>query len=284
MKASDITAIIVTYNEESNIRNCLQNLTWTDRIILVDSGSVDKTVEYSKEFGCHIYYNSWPGFAAQRNWALDNTDIKTEWIIFIEADEEVTPPMRKEILHTLGNTDFSAFYICYKVMLFGKWVKRSSNFPVWHPRIVRRNYVRFREAVTGHGETWDVNGKVGYIKEPYIHYSFSKGISFWFEKHNRYSTMESEAYFNANRSPVRAINDCLARDRHKRRQGLRALSYYLPFRPFFRFFHQLIIRGGILDGPAGWTYCALYLAYEIMISAKIREKQYSLRRALPVGS
>ena len=280
MTSAEITAVALTLNEEDNIRRCLSHLTWADRIVLVDSGSTDKTVEYAKEFGCDIYYNPWPGFAAQRNWSLDNTDINTEWVIFIEGDEEVTPSMREEICSTLKNTDHSAFYICYKVMLFGKWVKRSSNFPVWHPRIVRKDRVRFKKAVTGHGETWDVKGKVGYIQEPYIHYSFSKGLSFWFEKHNRLSTMESQAYFDVGRSPLKAISDCLAKDRHKRRQGLRALSYYLPFRPFFRFFHQLIIRGGILDGPAGWTYCALYLAYEVMISAKIKEKQYRLKTPL----
>ena len=278
MESHDITAVVLTLNEENNIRQCLSHLTWTDRIVIVDSGSNDKTVEFAREFGCDIYYNLWPGFAAQRNWALDNTNIQTEWIVFIEADEEVTPPMREEICRTLKETECSAFYICYKVMLFGKWVKRSSNFPVWHPRIVRKDRVRFKKAVTGHGETWDVNGKVGYIQEPYIHYSFSKGLSFWFEKHNRLSTMECEAYFDVERSPLKAINDCLAKDRHKKRQGLRALSYYLPFRPFFRFFHQLIIRGGILDGPAGWTYCGLYLAYEIMISAKIKEKRYLLKK------
>jgi glycosyltransferase involved in cell wall biosynthesis len=280
----NITAVVLTYNEEGNIRHCLKHLLWASRIVLVDSGSTDRTVEYAKKSGCDIYHNPWPGFADQRNWALDHTDVETEWVVFIDADEEVTRPMQEEICRTLKETDYSAFYICYKVMFFGKWVKRSSSYPVWHPRIVRKNHVRFKNAPTGHGEAWDVIGKVGHITEPYVHYSFSKGLSFWLEKHNRLSTIECEAYFDAKRTPLRAMSDLLARDRHKRRQGLRALSYYLPFRPFFRFFHQLIIRGGILDGPAGWTYCGLYLAYEIMISAKIREKHYLLRKAPEIGN
>ena len=196
MACPNITAIILTYNEENNIRHCLKQLTWTDRLVLVDSGSTDRTVPRAKEFGCDIYHNPWPGFAAQRNWALDNTDIQTDWIMFIDADEEVTPEMRMEIQRTLKNTNCSAFYICYKVIFLGQWVKRSSNFPVWHPRIIRKDRARFKDAVTGHGETWDINGRIGYINEPYIHYSFSTGLSSWFEKHNRLSTMECNACFD----------------------------------------------------------------------------------------
>jgi hypothetical protein len=159
-------------------------------------------------------------------------------------------------------------------MLFGKWVKRSSNFPVWHPRIIRYGKARFIEAVTGHGETWKVDGDVGYIHSPYLHYSFSKGLYHWFEKHNRLSTMEATAYLTKKKSFIERLSGLLSEDPHKKRQALREISYQLPFRPYFRFLHQFIIRGGFLDGPAGWTYCALYLAYEIMISAKVKEHKY----------
>lgn len=274
MTAPGITVVVLTYNEEDNISNCLQHLTWADRLVLVDSGSTDRTVEYAKEFGCDVYQNRWPGFAAQRNWSMDHANITTEWVQFIEADEEVTPAMRREICRTLAVTECNAFYICYKVMLFGRWVKRSSNFPVWHPRIVRLGRVRFKDAITGHGETWYVEGRVGYIREPYIHYSFSKGLDFWFEKHNRLSAMECTAFFANNKPFFSRVRDLATGDPHKRRQALRGLSYYLPFRPLFRLLHQLIIKGGILDGPAGWTYCAVYFAYEIMISAKIKQMRY----------
>ena len=160
-------------------------------------------------------------------------------------------------------------------MLFGKWVKRSASFPVWHPRIIRFGKARFLDAVTGHGETWHVDGKVGYIKSPYTHYSFSKGLDFWFEKHNCLSAIECNACLKKVKTqPIEILHNLSSRDPHKRRQALRGLSYQLPFRPFFRFMHQLFIKGGILDGPAGWTYCSLYLAYEIMIAAKIKEKRH----------
>ena len=159
-------------------------------------------------------------------------------------------------------------------MLFGKWVRRSSNFPVWHPRIVRLGRVHFMEAITGHGETWEVDGKAGYIKSPYLHFCFSKGLKFWIEKHNKLSAEECAAYFAKNKPLIEIILGLFSGDQHRRRQALRGLSYHLPFHPFFRFVYQLIIKGGILDGPAGWIYCSLYFAYEIMIWAKIKERKY----------
>ena len=272
---TDLTAIVLTFNEEKNIQECIKSLDWVSRIVIVDSGSTDNTIKFAEEFGCDIFYNQWRGFANQRNWALQEAGIKTEWVIFIDADEIVTPSMREEIIIALGRKDFNAFYICYKVIFLGKWVKYSSDFPVWHPRIVRNGFVHFREAITGHGETWDVNGRTGYVKEPYIHYCFSKGIESWIEKHNRLSTMEMTAYVTNRQPLLKCITGLFNRDVHKKRQSLRALSYYMPFRPFIRFFYQFILKGGILDGKAGWAYCCLYLAYEIMISEKILEQKYS---------
>ena len=269
-----ITAIILTLNEEINLQNCLSHLFWVDRIVVVDSGSTDSTLKVAKDFNCDIFYNPWDGFSKQRNWAIQNTGISTEWIMFIDADEEVTPRLREEICQTLISTDNNAFYLCFKVIFYGKWVKRSSSFPVWHPRLLRIGKAQFREAVTGHGETWDVIGKIGYLNEPYIHYSFSKGLHYWFEKHNNLSDMECLSKFKKKVSIYKIINYFFSCDRHKRRQALRSISYFIPFHPFLRFIYQLFIRGGILDGPSGWVYCSLYLVYEIMISSKIKEQLY----------
>lgn len=270
-KLNNITAIVLTQDEEANINNCLQNLTWTDRTVLVDSGSTDNTATIAKALGCDIYFNPWPGFACQRNWALKNTDIKTEWVIFIDADEEVTNPMYKEIIRSIQSSDFNAYYICFKVIFLNKWVKYSSNFPIWHPRIVRNGFVNFKTAISGHGETWEVNGKIGYIQEPYIHYSFSKGLSSWFEKHNHLSMIESNAKFKIEQSFYESIKNIFTSDAHVRRQSLRALSYNIPLWPFLRFIYQFIFKRGFLDGMPGWIYCTLYLIYELMIFAKIEE-------------
>jgi glycosyltransferase involved in cell wall biosynthesis len=269
-----ITAVILTLNEARNIGNCIARLDWADRIILVDSGSTDKTLELAEGLGCDIYINPWPGFACQRNWALENTEISTPWVLFVDADEEITPDLQLELRETLSATTCDAFYLCSKVMMFGKWVKYSSNYPVWHPRVVRFGSACFKDAVTGHGETWEVNGDTGYLQEPYIHHSFSKGIGYWFSKHNRLSDIESIACMDEREILSDIPAGLFVKDKHRRRQALRALSYRLPCRAVFRFLHQFVFKGGFLDGVAGWTYCTLYFAYEIMISAKVREKRF----------
>ncbi len=273
-----VTAIILTLNEEKNIQRCLSALTWANRIVIVDSGSTDKTVEYAEGFGCEVYFNSWSGFAEQRNWALDNTNIDTEWVLFIDADEVVTEKLQEEIVRAVKSDEYNVYYLCFKVMLFGKWVKRSSCFPVWHPRLLRFGKVRYKEAITKHAETWDVEGNVGFIHEPYIHYNFSKGLTDWFRKHNQLSTMECEAFFNLKGGFWPALRGCFQKNRQKARQSLRELSYYLPMRPLIKFIYLFFIRGGIFDGPAGWMYCTLYTAYEIMICAKIAEKRYQMKK------
>jgi glycosyltransferase involved in cell wall biosynthesis len=236
----------------------------------VDSGSTDATIEIARQRQCDIYINPWPGFAAQRNWALKNTDVRTEWVLFVDADEVIPEALANEIQNAI-RSEKSAFYLCFKVILFERWVKKSSNFPVWHPRLCRPGRVQFKKAVTGHGETWDVQGEVDYIPTPYIHYSFSKGLSSWLAKHNRLSSMECDAFFKAEFSLKKNIAALFAKDQHKKRQAIRQLSFRMPMRPFLRFLYSYVFKGGFLEGRSGFIYWLLYFTYELMIQVKMIE-------------
>ena len=268
-----ITAVVLTFNEVANLPGCLAHLSWVDQVIILDSGSTDGTRELAESLGARVCCSAWQGFAGQRNWALDKIGIETEWVLFVDADEHVTTELRDEILLRTRSGEADAFYVCFKVILFGKWVRRGALYPIWHPRLLRRKAGRFKESHTGHGETWEIDGKIAYLREPYLHFSFSKGLTAWFEKHNRLSSYEAA-------SATRLMSQSNAREtfagifsKHpqNRRQAVRVISYRVPGWPFIRFLYQLIARGGFLDGPAGWTYCTLYLAYEIMIRSKISE-------------
>jgi glycosyltransferase involved in cell wall biosynthesis len=276
MSDSAITSIVLTLNEEINLDRCLSSLKWTDRIIVIDSGSSDKTVDIAKSHGCEVFSNPWGGFSSQRNWALDNTNIQTDWVLFLDADEELPPRLIDSICRETRYSHFSAYYLCPKIYFLGKWIRHSQNFPVWHLRLLRKGRVRFKDSVTGHGETWEVKGEIGTIRQPYIHYSFSHGLKRWFEKHNQLSSIECQFYFKNHNEPIQ-YRQLVSKDKHRRRQALRTVSYKIPLRPFLRFFFQLFLKGGFLDGPAGWVYCGLYMVYEIMISAKICEAKYLKR-------
>jgi len=272
-----ITAVVLTLNEEANLPECLAHLNWVDEIIVIDSGSTDGTCPLAESLGARVFRCAWQGFAGQRNWALDNAGIATDWVLFVDADEHITTDLRDEMLAHIQSRSADAFYLCFKVILFGKWVRRSAMYPVWHPRLLRKGVGRFKDSYSGHGETWEINGKVGYLRQPYMHYSFSKGLTQWFERHNRLSTSEAAA---ADRlmSDVRSrdvLGALFSRHPQNRRQALRLVSYRVPGWPFVRFLYQLIARGGFLDGMQGWMYCGLYLAYEIMIRSKLAELRES---------
>jgi glycosyltransferase involved in cell wall biosynthesis len=273
LNSSNITSVVLTFNEEVNIDRCVSSLKWTDRVVVLDSGSDDNTVQIAKSCGCEVYHHPWSGFSAQRNWALDNIDIQTDWVLFLDADEEMTSQLRDSIRNEIRSNQYSAYYLCPKVIFLGRWVRRSQNFPVWHLRLLKKGQVRFKDSITGHGETWDVKGGIGIIKEPYNHYSFSHGLERWFEKHNQLSSIECRSYLQ-NLGEPNKYGGLISKDKHQRRQVLRAISYGIPFTPLLRFIYQLVFKGGLLDGPVGWIYCSLYLVYEIMISAKIREAKY----------
>src|SRR4051812_1368114 len=93
---SNITAVVLTLNEEENLPECLAHLKWVDRVVVVDSGSTDRTVALATEAGASVYVHPWPGFAQQRNWSLDNTEVSSDWVLFVDADEHVTTSLRDE--------------------------------------------------------------------------------------------------------------------------------------------------------------------------------------------
>ncbi len=273
----NITTIILTLNEEQDLPRCLDSLHWCDTIFIVDSGSTDNTITIARERGCRIYTHPWPGFAAQRNWALNHTDITSDWVLFIDADEVVPQDLVENIKQAL-QSDKAAFYLTFKVMMFDKWVKRSSNYPVWHPRLCKVGHVTFEEASTGHGETWQVDGDVGYVTSPYIHYCFSKGFTQWLAKHNRLSSMECDAYYELDYNVKSNLQALFARDKHKRRQALRQLSFRLPMRPALRFMYSYVFKGGFFEGRPGLIYCLLYFIYEMMIQVKMMERLMTHKR------
>lgn len=118
-----ISVIILTKNEEIDLPVCLNALEWSDDIHVLDSGSIDKTVEIAKNYNANVWYNEFESFGKQRNFALDSITIKNEWVLFLDADEVVTESFVKAIFLAVSqaNTDVAGFYLCWKMILEGKW-------------------------------------------------------------------------------------------------------------------------------------------------------------------
>ena len=265
-----IAAIILTLNEADDLPKCLDSLDWTDQNFVLDSGSTDDTCEIATSMGAIVYKNEFKGFGQQRCWAIDNIPVKSDWILFIDADEVCTPKFASAVLDAIRNSkdDTAGFYCCWKLMLYGKWLKFSDSFPRWQFRILKKGKARYRDA--GHAmKESDVEGKLEYIKEPYLHYAFSKGWSFWFNRHNKYSTLEAKERLQTNFKP----QDMLSKDQSIKKEAIKQYMSKLPGWPILRFTHSFFFKGGILEGLPGLLYSVNISIYEYMIQLKILESK-----------
>ena len=270
-----ISAIILTLNEADDLPHCLDSLDWTDQNFILDSGSTDDTCEIALSMGAAVYKNKFNGFGQQRCWAIDNIPVKSDWILFIDADEVCTPKFASAALEAIRNSknDTAGFYCCWKLMLYGKWLKFSDSFPRWQFRILKKGKARYRDA--GHAmKESDIQGKLEYLREPYLHYAFSKGWTFWFNRHNKYSTLEA-----LERSKTKfKLSQTLNKDQSVRKEAIKQYVTILPGRPILRFFHAYFLKGGIFEGFPGLLYSLNISIYEYMIQLKMLEFKLNSRK------
>ena len=275
-----MSVLILTFNEADNLPACLSSLSWCDDIIVLDSGSNDRTCEIAKEFGASVLTRGFDNFANQRNFGLTDARLKHEWILHLDADEVMTGDLLREIKSKLNDKRIDAYRIPSKTMFNGKWLRYSGMYPAYQVRLTRRGAFRFKQV--GHGQKEDIDpGRIGTVKEPYLHYSFSKGIGEWFDKHNRYSEQEASEIMASLKTDKMDLQGLFSSDSYHRRQALKKISFRLPFRPFFRFFYMYFFRMGFRDGINGFTYSCLLSVYEFMIALKIRELKRREKR-LPI--
>jgi glycosyltransferase involved in cell wall biosynthesis len=263
-----ISVIILTKNEETDLPACLNSLTWTDDIHVLDSFSTDKTCEIARQHGAKISMNAFESFGKQRNFALENIVLKHNWVLFLDADEVSTPAFANAIRLAIDNADeeTAGFYCCWKMMLEGIWLKRSDNFPKWQLRLLRKGRVTFKDF--GHGQKEDqVIGNVLYIKEPYTHFGFSKGWSHWIERHNRYSSLEAIARLDI----CPPFKNIFSKHGSTRNPALKSWMIKVPGWPLLRFIHTYIFSLGFTEGLPGLIYAINLSFYEHMIMIKTRE-------------
>jgi len=266
-----ISILVLTKNEEKNLRGCLESVKWADDIVILDSGSTDRTLEIAHEFGARVFQRPFDNERNQREASL-LLSFKYPWVYNPDADEVTPEDLSQELRQIVAsNPPERAFRVRFKNMFMNSWIKHSSLYPTWVIRLFRPEFLAFDRSIN---LTYKVNGATGFIKSHFIHYSFNNGISVWFEKHNRYSqkeAMECIDYLNNVRFDWRDL--FLSRDPVAQRRALKELSFRMPCRPILRFLYMYFVRLGILDGIAGFHYCVLLSIYEYMIVLKMRELQ-----------
>ncbi len=261
---------ILTYNEEIDIAACIESALLSDDIIVVDSFSTDKTIEIASTYPVKIVQHKFESHGKQRTWMLKDVPSKYEWAYILEADERMTPELFKECLNAIKSQEIVGYYVAERVMFMGKWIRYSTQYPRYQMRLLKKGAVWFGDY--GHTEREIYSGEVEYLKETYPHFTCSKGLSRWIEKHNRYSTDEAlETLIQLKEGRVNWWDLFFGSSEVIRRRALKDLSLRLPFRPLLRWFYMYFILRGILDGKAGFAWCTLQAFYEYLILLKASE-------------
>ena len=264
-----ISVLILTYNEEANLPDCLKSIQWCDDIVVFDSFSTDRTIEIANASNIRVFQRKFDNYATQRNTALHEIKYKYPWVLMIDADERWNDELYIDIKNTLSSStpETCLYYFRRKDMFLGRWLRRASGYPTWAGRLVRTGRVKVRREIN---EEYVTDGDVGYIKGHFIHYPFNKGIAFWFERHNRYSSMEAEKLVEETKGRLQ-FKDLFSKNPGLRRKFLKQLAYRLPGRPVLVFLYLYFFRLGFIDGHPGLAYCIMRSIYEYMIDLKVIE-------------
>ncbi|MEC8320846.1 MAG: glycosyltransferase family 2 protein, partial [Planctomycetota bacterium] len=215
-----LDVLIITRNEESNLPHCLAALQgWTRRIYVVDSGSTDRTREIAREMGAEFVHHDWPGYAAQKNWALENLDFSAPWTLIVDADEVITPALRTEIEAVCGRdpetVEESGFYLNRRLIFMDRPIRHCGYFPSWNLRLFKRGAAVY-ESREVH-EHMLIDGPSGYLHAPMEHWD-RRGLGYYVAKHNEYSTLEAKALLNDLRSDSSRIRASLFGNALERRR------------------------------------------------------------------
>jgi glycosyltransferase involved in cell wall biosynthesis len=270
----NISVLVLTKNEEVDLPGCLDTLRWSDDIIVLDSRSSDSTADIARRYGATVVERAFDNWSSHQNWALRSLPFKHEWVYYSDADERLTPELIDAIKSAVSDPgDNVAFRIRRRDYLMGKWLRHVTpspfNIRLFKPGAIR--YERLTNPVT------IVDGPIGEIHEHFDHFPFSKGISHWIDKHNRYSSQEAgQIIANSGVNSTFSIaNAFFSSDPNERRFHQKELYYRLPLRPLLMFLLLYVGKRGFLDGRAGLTFAVLRSIYEYFIVLKTRELQAS---------
>jgi glycosyltransferase involved in cell wall biosynthesis len=242
-----VSVITITLNEERNIEACLQSVRWADEIIVLDSGSTDRTLELAKRFTSRVERVEWKGYGGTRNMGLDRAS--GDWILWLDADERVTDELAAEIQEILRTDDpaIAGYAVARRAYFLGRWIRHCGWYPSRVIRLFRRSKGRFTESRVH--EELRVDGGVSNSRGDLVHYT-DPDLHHYFEKFNRYTTLAAE--------------DMKAAGRH-------CSLYDLLVRPSFTFVKMYLLRLGVLDGMAGFVLCVCSSAYVFTKYAKLWE-------------
>ena len=283
----DVTVLIAAKNEEPNIQRCLAACRPAKAVYVVDSESSDRTREIAELNGSTVFQFEWlGGYPKKRQWALENLNFETKWILLLDADEEVPDQLWTEIATRIDDESCpEAFFIKKEFHFLGeKFI--HGDFSHWALLLITRENCRFEQLNDSEASGLDMevhervladDASLGYLYTPLIHQDF-KGLKAYISRHNAYSTWEAELrahYFTSGSYGVDAIRPSLWGDPQERKRFLKFLIIRIPFEPLIWFCYHYMLRLGFMHGRAGWIASRMRATY----IADVRAKVYEIMRA-----
>jgi glycosyltransferase involved in cell wall biosynthesis len=243
--AMDISAVIITRNEESNIRDCLASVSWAREIVVVDAESTDRTREIALEFTTLVHEKKWEGYAEAKAFAISRAN--SEWVLSLDADERVSEQLRNEIQALSEGGEYQGYLVPIRPLFLGRWIRHCG----WYPGYKLRLFKKARAGMTPRRlhEGIRVEGATRKLESPLLHLA--------------YPTVHS--YFRK----FTAYTDLAAQELHD--EGRRARLPDLVLRPLFSFVKMYLFKRGFLDGLEGFILCVFSSFYVFVKYVKLRE-------------
>lgn len=266
-----LSIVIPVKNEAGNLPACLESVSDFSEVVVVDSGSTDTTREIARQFQRTVVDFVWDGkFPKKRNWTLRSHRFQNPWVLFLDADERMTPELRDELARTLPTTQHHAFWIGYRNWFMGRPLRFGDR--MWKTALLRIGYGEYEKVLEDNWSALDmeihehlvVDGSVGVLTERLEHHDM-RDLHAYYVRHNEYSTWEANRYL--------ALTE---RDLLTFRQRLKYRMLTWPIFPLVYFVASYILKLGFLDGRAGFNFARGKMFYFYQIQTKINQLQLNV--------
>lgn len=276
MQSIPVTVVVPIKNEEKTLAKCLDLLKEFDEVIVVDSGSTDKSPQIVEQYGRTYANFIWDGkFPKKRNWTLRNVKMRNDWVLFLDADEFLTDEFKSEISIKIKNTDCVGFWISYTNEFMGKLMKHGA--PMRKLAFMKIGSGEYEYIDENHWSNLDMevhehlvlNGKVGFIKSRIIHRDF-RGLTHYIQKHNEYSSWEANHFIDK-----KGNTDRTGEVSFQQKVKYTLIDSWL-LAPMY-FIYCYFIKGGFMEGKEGFMWAAYKMQYFYNVKAKIEEIRKGLK-------
>lgn len=254
-----ISACIITFNEEKNIRRAIESVAWADEILVVDSYSTDNTREIAESLGAKVILQEWLGFSKQKQFATDRA--KFDWIFSLDADEEVTPELGYEVLSfketaesktTKHSPLADGYKVSRKTLYMGRWIRYCGWYPDWQLRFFNRNKGKWKDVMIHESVKMNENAKVNTIGGDLLHYSIEDASYHHRLIGERYAPLAAEQMFE---------------------RGKKTSPLKIATAGFTAFFQTYFLKAGFLDGFAGFCIARFAAHHAFLKHLLLWEKQ-----------